>query len=346
MKAAVLHKGEAHLKIEDVPERSLHKHQIRVNIKCCGVCGSDIHVTLHKQVSLKNYPVIMGHEASGVVVEVGEDVRKFKKGDRVVISSGVSCGVCKFCKSGRPNYCPQKGVLGFDVDGAFAEHIITEERYLCHLPDSIPFDRGAILADAVSTPYHALKYAGKLEKGDTVAVIGCGGLGIHAVTLAKALGAGKVIAVDIDRGALENAEKYKADECINAKEHRNVGKILKELSGGIDILCDFSGYYKNIEESVRAMNSNGRMVMVGIGKNSLKIGFPMQIVDKMITITGSLGCDERAIPELMDLYVSGKLDLSHSITSHHSLEEVNDCLENLHHRIGNPIRYIIEPSKK
>ncbi|MCB1177160.1 MAG: zinc-binding dehydrogenase [Leptospiraceae bacterium] len=345
MKAAVLHKGEKYLKVEDVPTKELSRGKVKVKIKCCGVCGSDLHLTVHKQFSINNYPVIMGHEASGVVEEVGEGVTKFKKGDRVVINAGVSCGECSYCNSGRPNYCLKKGVLGIDVDGAFAEEFISDEKNLNLLPDSIPFDQGAILADAVSTPYHALKYAGSMKEGEVAVVIGCGGLGIHGVTLARALGASKVVAVDIDRGALENAEKYKADELINVKEHRNLGKVLKEITGGVDVLCDYSGFYKNIEESVRAMNPGGRMVMVGIGRNQMNITYPMQIIDRMITITGSLGCDHRAIPELIQLYTDGKLDLSHSITSHHPLEEINDCLDNLYHRNGNPIRYIIEPGK-
>ncbi|HNO25666.1 MAG TPA: zinc-binding dehydrogenase [Leptospiraceae bacterium] len=343
MKAARLYKNESLLRIEDVPVPEVGNNKILVRIKCCGVCGSDIHATVHKQVSLKNTPVTMGHESSGIVEETGEGVSSFRKGDRVVISAGTSCGVCRFCVSGRENYCEKKGVLGFDSDGAFAEFILTEERYLTRLPDSIPFDEGAILADAVSTPYHALKYQGRLEAGESVAVIGCGGLGVHAVVLAKALGAGKVTAVDIDDGALEHAEKYGADVLINAKTSRNLGKTIREVSGGIDVFCDFSGYYKNIEDSVRTMNSGGRMVMVGIGKHSLNIGFAMNLVDRQICITGSLGCDKRAIPELISLHEEGRLNLSHSITSKHPIEEVNDCLENLYRRTGNPVRFIIEP---
>ncbi|MCB1158632.1 MAG: alcohol dehydrogenase catalytic domain-containing protein [Leptospiraceae bacterium] len=344
MRAAVLHKNQTHLQIEEKALPQPGKNEVKVNIKCCGVCGSDVHLTVHKQIKLKHYPLTLGHEASGIVVSVGEGVSRFKKGERVVIAAGTSCGHCKFCEKGLWNLCPEVGVLGVDSDGAFAEEIMVQDRYLIHLPETIPFDEGAILADAVSTPYHALKYAGKIDAGEVVAIFGCGGLGIHAVLLAKVLGASKVIAFDVDRGALENAYSLGADEVLNLKEIKHSGKLLRELTNGVDLVCDFSGHYANIRDSLRAMNSGGRMVMVGIGKNSLEIPFPLMMVEKQISIIGSYGCDRRSIPELIDLYTQGKLNLKKSITSHHPLEEVNDCLENLYHRNGNPIRYIICPN--
>ncbi|HMU84805.1 MAG TPA: zinc-binding dehydrogenase [Leptospiraceae bacterium] len=346
MKAAVLYKDQTHLRIEDVPIPELKPGDVRVNIKCCGVCGSDIHMTIHKQVRLRHYPTILGHEASGVVTEVGSDVKKFKKGDRVVVCSGLGCGKCRQCLKGRHNLCPEINVLGAEMNGAYAEQITIEERHLYHLPDQIPFDQGAILADAVSTPYHALKFVGKIEPGEVVAVYGCGGLGIHAVTLARALGASKVIALDVDEGALDNAGKYKADEMIDLRRVRNSGKTLQELTGGVDLMLDFSGHYSNFEDAMRAMNPGGRMVMAGIGKHPFKLTFPFMVINKQISVLGSLGCDSRAIPELIDLYTSGRLDLSTSITSHHPLEDVNQCLENLYYRKGNPIRFIITPNGK
>ena len=346
MKAGVLYQNETHLKIEDVKLPELKPNQVKVDIKCCGVCGSDVHMTIHKQVRLKHYPTILGHEAAGVIKETGELVTKFKKGNRVVISSGLGCGKCPQCLNGRHNLCPDIQVLGAEMNGAFAEEVHIEERHLTLLPEKIPFDQGAILADAVSTPYHALKYVGKLQEGETVAIYGCGGLGIHAVILARALGAKKVIALDVDSGALDNAGRYKADELVDLRKTKNSGKTLQELTNGVDLMLDFSGYYSNFVDSIRAMNPGGRMVMAGISKHPFKIGFSFMIINKQISIAGSLGCDARALPELIELYLSGKLDLSTSITSHHPLEEVNNCLEDLYGRKGNPIRFIITPNGK
>ncbi len=342
MKAAVLHSGRGDLAIEDVPPPAIGPGLVRIGIKCCGICGSDLHITVDKKIKLKSYPRIPGHESSGVVLEIGEGVTRYKKSDRVIIAAGTSCGQCDKCRAGMENACEKVGVLGFDADGAFAQEIVVPERSLTILPDAIPFDQGAILADAVSTPYHAVKYAGRMKPGESVAVFGCGGLGIHGVMLAKALGASKIYALDVDPGALSNASRY-ANETLDLKTIKNSGKTLKQLSGGIDLVLDFSGRYDNIENSVRAMNTLGRLVMVGIGHGHLTLALPPIMTYRQLSIIGSYGSDRRAIPELLDLYLAGKLPLADSITSHHPLEDINECLHNLHQRRGNPIRFIIEP---
>jgi alcohol dehydrogenase, propanol-preferring len=345
MKAAVLDSGKNKVEIRDVPEIAPGKSEVKVRIHSCGVCGSDVHLIAHGSLKCKHYPGIPGHEASGVIVEVGETVTHLHRGDRVVISAGTSCGICPYCMTGRENLCPEIGVFGFDQQGSFAEYNTVEARYAIPLPDSIPFDQGAILADAVSTPYNALRYRGSIQESDTVAIIGCGGLGIHGVALARVFTKGKLIAMDIDDAALENALAYGADEIISIRKCKNPGKTLKEISGGVDLLVDFSGFMSNVEQSVRAMKPGGRIVLVGIGRQALTFKIPFLLIENMITISGSYGSDRRAIPELIELIRSKKLDLSRSITSHHSLQELNDCVNNLDRRIGNPIRYIIDPTK-
>lgn len=343
MKAAVLPQGSRSLEIQELDLPSLLPNQVKIKVKACGICGSDIHLVLHGKMKATYSPCVPGHETSGVVEEVGEQVTRFKKGDRVVVSAGTSCGKCKHCLAGRENLCEEIGVLGFNQRGGFAEYLQIEERYLHNLPDEIPFTEGAILADAVSTPYHAVKYQGEIKPGDTVAIIGCGGLGIHAVAIAKALGAGRIFAVDIDSGSLENAKSYGADELILVEKNMQVGKVLKEKSGGIDLLCDFSGFMPNIENSVRAMNRGGRIVLVGIGRNKLEIPMPLFLIERQIRITGSYGSDRRAIPELIQLYKDKKLSLTKSISGVHKLEDTNEFLHALEEKKGNPIRFIINP---
>lgn len=345
MKAAVLHKGESLLQVEERTLGEPGPDEVKVRVECCGVCGSDLHITVHKIMSLKEYPRIPGHESSGVVLSVGADVTNVTTGDQVVIGAGTSCGVCEHCVAGRENLCEELGVLGFDRDGAFAEEIIVPARYLYKIPEGIPFDQAAILADAVSTPFHAIKYRGGFQEGETVGIYGCGGLGIHGIAIARALGARKVVALDVDPGALKHAGDFGADEVIDVKSVRNAGKALKEASGGCDVICDFSGHLKNVEDSLRALNTGGRIVMVGIGRGGLNFNMPQVMIFRQLSVCGSYGCDRRAIPELMELMAAGKLNLQRSITSHHPLSELNDCLDNLHHRRGNPIRYIITPGK-
>ncbi|MCU0823117.1 MAG: zinc-binding dehydrogenase [Leptospira sp.] len=343
MKAAILPSGKRALEVVELDLPPTPPTSVKIKVKACGICGSDIHLVLHGKMKATYSPCVPGHETSGIITEIGELVTRFKVGDRVVVSAGTSCGKCKHCLSGKENLCEEIGVLGFNQRGGFAEYLIIEERYLNLLPDSIPFAEGAILADAVSTPYHAIKYQGDIKPGDIVAIIGCGGLGIHGVAISKALGAGKVIAIDIDEGSLENAKMYGADEVILVEKTMNVGKTLKEKIGGIDLLCDFSGYMPSVENSVRAMNRGGRIVLVGIGRLKLEIPMPFFLIERQIRITGSYGSDRRAIPELIDLVTSNKLNLTKSITGIHKLEDTNEYLHALEEKKGNPIRFIINP---
>ena len=343
MEAAVLAKDEKNLVIEEFQDPKAANEQAKVRIEACGICGSDVHLILHGSLQCSYSPCIPGHEAAGVVEDVGPKVSKFQPGDRVVLSPGTSCGQCKHCRSGHQNLCAELGVFGFNAPGSFAEYNVVAERYLYRLPDDISFEQGAILADAVSTPYHALRFRGGLKEGESVAVFGCGGLGIHAVAVAKALGAGSITAVDIDEGALENARKYGADHAINAKEVKSVGKQLKKVAGSVDVAADFSGHMPNVQEALRVCNRGARIVLVGIGRDALKISLPFALIERQISLIGSYGSDQRAIPELIELIQAGQLDLSQSITSRISLNQINQGLQALRERRGNPIRIMVTP---
>ena len=344
MKAAVLEKGHPELFIRDVQDPDLGQGEVRVAVEACGVCGSDLHITLHPMIRLKSYPIIPGHESAGHVLECGPGVTDLKKGQRVVISAGTSCGKCSACKAGRENRCPEVGVLGFDRNGAFAEQIVVERSKVYPLPDSVPIEQGAILADAVSTPYHALRFVGEMKAGQSVLIAGCGGLGIHGVMIAKALQASRVIALDVDSGALDNAEKAGATEVYNARELKKTMQKIR-AAGDVDLMVDFSGVYANAEYLIRGLNPGGRYVMVGLGKGSLGFSMPPFMIYKELSIRGAYGSDSRSLPELIELLHSGRLDLGMSITSRHPLSEINQCLHKLDSREENPIRYIIEPQK-
>ena len=344
MKAAVLEKGNPILDIRDVDEPPLGDNEVRVAVEACGICGSDLHITLHPIIRIKHYPLIPGHESAGHILEMGKNVTDLKKGQRVVISAGTSCGKCPACLAGRENRCPEVGVLGFDRDGSFAERIVVERRNVFPLPDGVPIEQGAILADAVSTPYHAIRFVGELQPGQTVLVAGCGGLGIHGVMIAKALGAGRVIALDVDEGALSNAQKAGADETYNARELKKTMQDIRKI-GDLDLIADFSGVYRNAEYLIRGLNPGGRYVMVGLGRGELGFSMPTYMIYKELSIRGSYGSDRRTMPELIELLSTGKLNLSLSITSMHPLSEINECLKKLDSRAENPIRYIIQPQR-
>lgn len=344
MRAAVLEKGNPELIIRDVNEPELGPGEVRVAVEACGVCGSDLHITLHPMIRLKHYPIIPGHESAGHILECGEGVTDLKKGQRVVISAGTSCGKCPACKAGRENRCPEVGVLGFDRDGAFAQQIVVERNKVFPLPDSIPIEQGAILADAVSTPYHAIRFVGEMKPAESVLIAGCGGLGIHGVMIAGALKANRILALDVDDGALANARRAGAQETYNSREMKRTMQKIR-AGGDLDLIVDFSGVYSNAEYLIRGLRPGGRYVMVGLGKGTLGFSMPPYMIYKELSIRGAYGSDSRSMPELIEHLHSGRLDLTMSITSRHPLSEINQCLHKLDSRDENPIRYIIEPQK-
>jgi propanol-preferring alcohol dehydrogenase len=342
MKAALYYKNHSKLIIDEIPIEEPKDNEVQVKIMACGICGSDLHLLHGFLKPLKN-PIIPGHESSGIIEKVGMNVTNYKKGDRVVISAGTSCGKCEFCKNKRENLCEEVGVLGFNRDGSFAQYINIPASNIALLPENIPFEEGAILADAVSTPYHAIKYVGNFQKNENILIIGCGGLGIHAIKIAKAMEAHQIFAFDIDDLSLENAKNSGADYVYNFTNIKDtIKKLQKEVK--FNLILDFTGNFDFIEPLLRLLYSSGKYVMVGLSKKELHLKIPSLIVFRSLSICGSYGSDSRALPELIDLYTKGKLNLKDSISGIYPLEKINECMENLEKRKGNPIRLIINPN--
>ncbi len=342
MKAALYYKNNPRLIIQDVPIEDPKDHEVQVKVMACGVCGSDLHL-LHGVLKPVKDPIIPGHEAAGIIEKVGKNVKNLKKSDRVVISAGTSCGKCEFCLNHRENLCEEVGVLGFNRDGAFAQFINIPETNVAKLPESIPFEEAAILADAVSTPYHAIKYIGNLQKNQNILIVGCGGLGIHAIKISRALEANQIYAFDIDEGSLENAKKAGATHVYNSQNLKDIiKKIQKEVK--FSLILDFTGNYDFVEPLLRLLYSGGKYIMVGLSKKELNLKIPSLIVFRSLSICGSYGSDSRSIPDLIDLYQKGKLNLQDSISGIYPLDKINECLEILEKRMKNPIRLVLKPN--
>jgi len=227
MKAAVFHGPNQPLKIEEVETPKINQDEILVKIKACGVCNTDLHYIDHGVPTFKKPPMILGHEPSGVVAEVGSEVKNFKEGDLVLIPPVFSCGYCPNCRLGRENICFNMLMLGNHIDGAYAEYTKAPAKDCQHLPEDFPLEESSIIADAISTPYHAVKNRAQVKPGDSVIVFGCGGVGINVVQMAAASG-GSVIAVDIVDKKLEIAKQLGAQHTINAKDKED--KVLDLLA--------------------------------------------------------------------------------------------------------------------
>ncbi len=345
MKAARFYGINQPLRVEDVPTPVAGPDDVLVKVKAAGICGSDLHIVYEGSVAVGFIPITLGHEASGVIAEVGRNVTEWKAGDRVVVNSLVSCGSCFNCKVGRESICIHGQFLGIHLNGAFAEFITVPSKNLVNLPDKVPFDQGAVIADAVATPHHAIVKVGRLRIGETVAVIGCGGLGVHAVQLCKIRGASKIIAVDLDDEILQRARKAGATDSINIKTE-NAARRIKEITSGlgVDMVLEFVGHTETVATGIRFLHHGGRLVAVGIGPENMTLPPPSLFVWKELSLLGSFGFDRNDIAAPVELAEAGMLDLSDSITEMFPLEEVNTALEHLRDKIGNPVRIMIAPS--
>jgi len=343
MKAARFYEVGEPLRIDRIPVPKLGPGDVLVEIKACGICGSDVHIVYEGVTPTAYTPMTLGHEPSGIIFGIGSEVKDWKIGDRVTINPFLTCGQCINCLSGNSQVCLSRRVIGIHTEGGLAEFLKVPAKNLVYLPENIPFDQGGIIVDAVATPFHAVTNRGGLKAGGKVAVFGCGGLGVHGVQIAKVSGASLVIAVDAIDSVLERAKKVGADEVINPRKENPVEKI-KEMTGGmgVDLAVEFVGLKETIEQAVRSVRVGGRIVVVGLGPETIFLPPPTTFVRTELSFLGSYGSTTLEIQNVVDLVTSGKLDLSDSITERFPLEEVNKGLDHLHKKIGNPIRIVIE----
>jgi 6-hydroxycyclohex-1-ene-1-carbonyl-CoA dehydrogenase len=340
MKAAVFHGPEQGLRIEDIPVPEITADQLLVKVAACGVCHTDLHYIEHGVPTFKKPPIVLGHEASGVVETVGADVAKFKQKDRVLVPAVLTCGRCPACRDGRENICSEMTMLGNHFDGAYAEYVAVPAKDVLHLPESIPLQEASIIADAISTPYHAVRNRAQVRPGDTVVVFGCGGVGMNAVQLASAAG-GYVIAVDISERKLEWARQFGAAVCINASQTERVSKeIKKRTGGGADIALEVIGNPRTIEEAFESVRVGGRLVVVGYTHENISI-MAGKIMFKEIEVLGSLGCRPADYVPLIRMVEQGKIDIKRQVTHRFPLDQIGKAFEVM--KEGVSLRSIVLP---
>jgi 2-desacetyl-2-hydroxyethyl bacteriochlorophyllide A dehydrogenase len=340
MKAARLHRIGEELRIDNVEEPEVGPNDVIVDIRASGICHSDLNY--RDGVSpVGRLPIILGHEIAGLVSKKGERVKGIEEGDRVCVHYIRSCGNCSFCRSNRENFCEEYQMIGKDIDGGFAEYIRVPASNVLKLPGALPFEQGCTLGCAVSTTYHALR-RGRIGAGDTVVIYGVGGLGAHAIPLAKIFKAEKVVAVDISDEKLKLAKKLGVDEIVNATVEDPAQRIEEITKGKLaDLVLDFVGAAKVIEQEIRCVGKGGRMVLVGISQDDIRLSPYKTIIGKEMELIGVNDHLRSELAELIDIVASGKMDLSTSITHRVHLNDVNTGLRILEERIGNPIRVVV-----
>lgn len=340
MKAAVFHGDGVGLKFEDIPVPEVGPNQILVKVAACGVCHTDLHYIEHGVPTFKKPPIVLGHEASGTVERIGSEVRSLSEGQQVLIPAVLTCGQCEACRRGRENICSAMTMMGNHFDGAYAEFVAVPAKDVVPLPDTVALEDASIIADAISTPYHAVKNRARVRPGDTVVIFGCGGVGINAVQLASAAG-GYVIAVDINDRKLEWAKSFGAADTINAAKVDRIDKeVKKRTGGGADIAMEVIGNPKTIEQAFECVRVGGRLCVVGYTNEAISI-VAGKIMFKELEIVGSLGCRPVDYPPLIRMVEQGKIDLKRLITHRFPLDQLQEAFDVM--KEGASLRSIVIP---
>lgn len=345
MKSLLL-KEYGSLAIADLAQPEPGEREVLVRVAACGICGSDVH-GYDGSSGRRIPPLVMGHEAAGVIVGLGAGVTAYRVGDRVTFDSTVYCGRCGFCKRGEVNLCDRREVIGVSCgeyrrDGAFAEYIVVPERILYRLPGNMSFPEAAML-EATSVALHAVKVSGA-KTGDTTLVVGAGMIGLLTMQALRAKGVGRVMIADIDETRLTLAELLGADEALRGTGGEIAEAILQRTGGvGADLVFDAVGRAKTVAESIDSVRKGGTVTLIGNIEPEVRL--PLQkVVSRQIRIQGT-AASAGEYPEAIELISKGRVHVRPLITAVAPLEEGPRWFERLHAQEPNLMKVVLAPGE-
>lgn len=343
MIAAVLH-GSEDLRIEEVDRPTIEgPDEAIIRVEWAAICGTDVHA-YEGRIPVK-LPIVMGHEYSGEVIEVGQGVRGLGIGDKVVGLYGASCGSCEFCVSGRPQLCMRRLLFGLNINGSFAEYLRVPraERTLVKVPEGMEMREAVLVPDMFQTALYSVETGG-VGPGSRVLITGIGAIGLSILIAAKLAGASSVIAVDIRDRPLKLAKEMGADYIIDAREEGLVKRV-REITGlGIDVAIDTSGAASVVKQAIEAVRPGGTHVQTGI------VGKPVDLDLRYVT-----GLEKRILGVLCPASVeylmrclrivnSFNLELHKLVTHELELREAKRALEIASKKIDDPIKVLLKIS--
>ena len=327
----------------DFPEPEIGPDDVLVRVRACGICGSDIH-GYDGSTGRRIPPLVMGHEASGVVSEVGANVTDVKPGEHVTFDSMIYCGKCRFCQRGKINLCDNRQVMGvspgeYRRHGAFAEYVAVPRRIVFKMPEGLKFEHAAMI-EPVSVVVHAAGLA-KVTLGETAVVVGAGMIGLLAVQALKAAGYTRVIAVDLDDNKLATAKLLGAEVTFNPKNCDAAQEIQELTHGGADLAMECVGATAPVKTAVAAVRKGGAVTLVG--NLSPNIEFPLQsVVTREITVYGSCASSGE-YPACLDLLARGVVKVDPIISAMAPLEEGAAWFERLYGHDSGLMKVILQP---
>jgi L-iditol 2-dehydrogenase len=343
MKALVL-KDYNRLVYQDVPEPTVQPDDVLIQVKACGICGSDIH-GMDGSTGRRIPPLIMGHEAAGIIVEVGSNVKDFQPGERVTFDSTVYCGSCFYCRRGDINLCDHRRVLGVACDeyrqnGAFAEYVAVPQHILYRLPVGVSFEQAAMV-EPCSIALHAVGRM-TISLNDTAVVVGAGMIGLLVVQALRAAGCGKIIAIDIEAEKLDLARQLGADAVLDSNQTDVLSKI-DQLTNkrGADVVIEAVGITATVQTALASVRKGGALTV--IGNLSPTVEIPLQrLVSREIAMYGS--CASRGdYPACLDMIARGTIDVNPLISAVGPLSEGTTWFQRLYQGEKGLLKVILVP---
>jgi len=343
MKALLLSEYKK-LSLTEMPLPVIGPEDVLIKVKACGICGSDIH-GYDGSTGRRIPPLVMGHEASGEIAEVGSAVKSWAIGDRVTFDSTVSCGRCYFCQRGEINLCENRQVLGvscneFRRHGAFAEYVSVPQNILYSLPDTFPFHYAAMI-EAVSIAVHAVNLT-PMTIGSSALVVGSGMIGLLVVQTLRLAGCGQIIAVDLEDSKLELAKQLGADIGLNPK-NTDVVKAVQDLTSGrgADVAIEVVGAGKPIETAIMGVKKGGMVTLVG--NITPRVEIPLQVVvSRQIRLQGS-AASSGEFPQCIDLLARGAIKVDPIISALAPLEDGAKWFERLYANEPGLMKVVLQP---
>ncbi|GGQ73969.1 zinc-binding dehydrogenase [Streptomyces flaveolus] len=336
--------------VEEVPIPVPGPGEVLVEVRAAGVCLSDIHLIdgslspfFPTDAVTKAGAVTLGHEVAGVVHTLGQDVKgDWTPGQRVVLQAGEACGDCPGCL--RRMMCHRPLTRGLDYDGGWAQYTIAREHTLLPIPDGLPFDQAAIIPDAVSTPYAAIVGTGAVRPAQSVGIWGAGGLGAHAVRLARMVGAAPILAIDPLPSARERALLFGADVALDPLAPDFAEAVREATAGrGLDVAFDFAGVGSARAQAASVLGPFGSLVLAGLTPEPVAIADSIGFCFNVNQVRGHYGSEPEHVEQLVGLAAAGRIDLGPSVSAHVPLAEAADAVARLEKKIGDPIRLVLTP---
>jgi L-iditol 2-dehydrogenase len=343
MKALVLEEYNR-LEYKDFAEPEIGAEEVLVRVKACGICGSDVH-GLDGSTGRRIPPLIMGHEASGVIAAVGDAVTGWQEGERVTFDSTVYCGKCHFCRRGEINLCDNRRVLGvspgeYRQHGAFAEYVAVPQHILYRLPDGVSFEQAATV-EALSVAFHAVERT-PIALNDTAVVVGVGMIGLLVTQTLRLAGCGNIIVVDVDPQRLELARQLGADLGLNPEEDDVLAEVLRRTEDrGADVTFEVVGLTSTLGLAIKTARKGGVVTLVG--NRAPTTDFPMQdVVTRELSLYGSCA-SQGEYPACLDMISRGAINVDVMVSAVAPLSEGASWFQRLHAGEPGLMKVILAP---